>query len=66
MSDEVWKGELRKGSDPGTVVGTLTDRFGWTVSLHGTLQPGGGYSLTATLGDPPESLRVTAIDGEAK
>lgn len=59
-----WTGTLTKGAEPGTVTGTLTDRWGWSVTLHGTLQPGGGYVLTGTLGEPPAALRVPAIDGE--
>ncbi len=66
MTDAVWTGELRKGDMPGTVVGQMSDKWGWVVTLHGTLQPGGGYAITGTLGEPPACLRVPAIDGAAK
>jgi len=49
-----WTGTLAKGIEPGTVVGELVDSWGWKITLHGTLQPGGG--------DPPECLHLPAID----
>ena len=66
MSDPVWRGELRKGDAPGTIVGRMSDKWGWCVAIHGERQADGSYALTGTLGEPPACLRVPAIDGEAK
>lgn len=63
MNDTVWTGELRKGEAHGIVRGEMRDKWGWVVSIYGELQEGGVYKLTGTLGDPPESLRISAIDG---
>lgn len=61
----VWKGTLTKGTEPNTVTGSLTDSWGWSVAIHGERQADGSYVLTGTLGAPPDSLRIPAIDGEA-
>lgn len=61
-----WTGTVDKGHAPNTVVVVVRDRWGWEITLHGTLKPGGGYALAGDIGPPPECLRVPAIDGEAK
>jgi hypothetical protein len=66
VADTIWNGELRKGETAGTISGKLVDSWGWQVTLHGEMQPGGWYKLTGTIGAPPETLRVPAIDGESK
>ena len=51
----VWKGELRGGEQPNTVVGHLVDTGGWRIELAGTLNADGNfYELVGTLGEPPE------------
>jgi len=59
-----WTGSVNKGTEPNTVIVTISDNWGWEITLHGTLAPGGGYPLTGTLGAPPAALRIPAIDGE--
>lgn len=65
VSDEakaVWNGYLERGEQSGTVKGELTDEWGWTVFITGTLRPEGGYRLTGTLGPVPPSLTCPIID----
>lgn len=67
MSDAPqYTGELRKGDEPGTVVGTIRDIFGWPIEIRGTLDKATGtYVLEGRLGRVPDTLRIEAIDGEA-
>ena len=68
MSDDAphYTGELRKGEEPGTVVGTLKDAWGWEIAITGTLVAGTAtYALTGVLGAVPDSLRIETIDGVA-
>lgn len=58
-----YTGSLRRGDQPGTVVGELLDIFGWKIHILGTRQDDGSYLLVATVGDKG-SLRVPAVDGE--
>jgi hypothetical protein len=62
MTDAIWTGTLQKGTEPGTVVGELRDRFGWVVTIRGVLQHGGEYRLEGVLGDPPPALRIHGLD----
>lgn len=56
-------GQLKKGDTEGTIVGYLKEHpWGWTIRLIGTRDPGGGYTLSGTLGEPPQSLRIGLID----
>jgi hypothetical protein len=58
---------MRKGEQPNTIVGELVDQWGWRVELSGTLNPQTRtYALVGALSEPPEKLRIVAIDGEAK
>jgi len=58
-----WTGRIR-AAGTGRIEGWIQDAWGWTVTLTGTRDTeGGGYILEGTLGDPPDSLRVPAIDG---
>jgi hypothetical protein len=59
-----YTGELRRGTEPNTVVGSITDSWGWTIELRGTLDEATRtYVLTGTLGPTPPSLHIEAIDG---
>jgi hypothetical protein len=59
-----YTGTLAKGTEPNTVVGTLTDSWGWTIELRGTLDPATRtYALTGTLGPTPAALHIDTIDG---
>jgi hypothetical protein len=66
MSDSaiVYRGTLTKGAEPNTVVGRLTDSWGWTIELRGTLDlVTRAYRLTGTLGPTPAALHIATIDG---
>jgi len=65
MSENTWKGWLRKGEVAGTVTGELVDSWGWRVQLFGTFDESGRqYVLTGSLGKPPAGLVIEAIDSE--
>lgn len=65
MTDAIWHGALRRGQD-GTVVGHLTDRWGWRVEITGVFNEGAReYELTGMLAEPPATLRVAALDEPA-
>ena len=65
MTDTIWHGALRRGPG-GTLVGELTDRWGWRVEITGVFNEQlREYELTGVLGDPPTALRVAAIDEPA-
>lgn len=51
MTGAAWKGELRKGEQPRTVIGWLKDDgTGRVFNLFGTLKPDGGiYELIGKL-----------------
>jgi hypothetical protein len=56
---------MRKGEETGVVVGEATDEWGWVIKLRAVYDPvARQYVGEGTLGDPPEALRVPAIDGE--
>lgn len=63
MTGAIWTGYLAKGDAPGTVIGRLTDAWGYFVDIRGERQPDGTYKLLGTLGIP-DDLKVQAIDGE--
>ena len=66
MTDaKIWRGELRKGREPGTVEGWLEDPWHWRVAITGTRQADGSYILEGVLSEPPPALRIEAVDGEA-
>ena len=54
---------MLKRDETGAIVGELRDEWGWTIALTATPADGGGYALVGTLGEPPDSLRIAAIDG---
>ena len=56
-----WRGFIRRS--PNGIEGELRDPWGWIVRIHGVHQADGTYSLSGTLGEPPPSLRIGAIDG---
>jgi hypothetical protein len=59
-----YTGELRRGDAPNTVVGSITDSWGWRIELRGTLGPATrAYVLTGTLGPVPPALHIATIDG---
>jgi hypothetical protein len=59
-----YTGELRRGTEPNTVVGRLVDSFGWVIELRGVMDPETrAYVLTGVLGPTPPSLHIEAIDG---
>jgi hypothetical protein len=59
-----YRGTLSKGDAPNTVVGSITDSWGWVIELRGTLDPATrAYVLTGTLGPTPAALHIVAIDG---
>lgn len=63
MTDTIYTGELKRGTEPGTVVGEIRDAFGWAIYIRGTLrEEGGGYTLVGTLGPTPESLKLPLVD----
>lgn len=63
MPDAAFTGQLKKGAAEGTIVGVLTETpTGWSINIVGTRNASGGYTLTGTLGEPPEWLRIPAID----
>ena len=64
MPDTAFTGQLKRGDAPDSIVGYLRESpWGWTIRIFGTRDPGGGYTLTGVLGDPPDGLRIEAIDG---
>lgn len=66
MNEPGYTGTLRKGEEPGTVVGELVDTWGWRLTLFGTLdRDTGTYTLTGTLGDTPPSLRLPGLEEPA-
>ncbi|HEY2623260.1 MAG TPA: hypothetical protein VGI53_07425 [Dyella sp.] len=63
----IYRGTLRKGDEPGIVVGSIQDEWGWAIELRGTLDPATReYVLVGTLAEVPDALRVDAIDGPKK
>lgn len=59
----IWTGWLKRGETQGTVQGEITDQWGWSVYITGTLdKENGGYRLEGRLGPPPDSLRVPIVD----
>jgi hypothetical protein len=59
-----YTGELRRGTEPNTVVGEIRDQFGWVIHITGTLDPATrAYALTGTLGATPAALHIATIDG---
>jgi hypothetical protein len=59
-----YTGTLAKGTEPGTVVGSITDSWGWVIELRGVLDPETrAYVLTGTLGPTPAALHIATIDG---
>ncbi len=65
MPEAKYTGFIRKDQKTGTIVGRLVDNWGWTITLAATPDPAGGYTLTGTLGDVPDALRIPLVDGEA-
>ena len=64
-AEAVWRGWLKRGTEPETVIGELTDHWGWTITLVGKRDAAaGGYALEGRLGEVPAALRVPAIDDE--
>jgi len=64
MSDEApeWTGRIDRCPD-GTLLGKITDCFGFELILTGVRDPDeGGYVLTARAGEVPTGYRVAAID----
>jgi len=64
MSDEppAWTGRIDRCVD-GSLVGELTDVFGFRLILTGKRDiEQGGYVLTARAGEAPAGYRVAAID----
>lgn len=63
----VYAGHLKRGPTPDTIVGVLTDQWGWEIHLEGVRNPaGGGYTLMGRLGAHiPPTLRQPVIDGVA-
>lgn len=67
MPDTAFTGQLKRGNAEGTIVGVLTETpTGWSINIIGTRNASGGYTLTGTLGEPPEWLRIPAIDEPEK
>ena len=62
MSNQIYKGQLKRAAAPDTIEGYISDTWGWTIRLIGTRDPGGGYTLTGTLDTPPPGLRIPLID----
>jgi hypothetical protein len=59
-----YTGELRRGTEPNTVVGEIRDQFGWPIILTGVLDTATReYRLEGRLGPTPPSLHIAAIDG---
>lgn len=64
-----YSGELRNLSkDPKIedIRGQIRDSWGWVITLKAEAQDDGSYKLTGVLGEPPDCLRVPAIDGVKK
>jgi hypothetical protein len=62
----LYDGELRDMStDPKVedIRGFVKDEWGWIITLKAVAQPDGSYKLKGILGEPPDCLRVPAIDG---
>lgn len=54
---------VRKGEEPGTVVGTCTDGWGWEIAFTASWDAARrGYIGQGTLGPVPEALRVAGFD----
>ena len=65
----LYTGELRNLSNNPKIEdirGSLKDEWGWVITLKAEAQPDGSYKLTGILGEPPDCLRVPAIDGVKK
>jgi hypothetical protein len=63
-TDPQYRGTLAKGDTPGTVVGSITDSWGWVIELRGTLDPETrAYRLEGRLGPTPPALHIVALDG---
>ena len=61
-----YTGRIDRAPD-GTIIGRLVDQFGWEIVITGQRDPdAGGYVLQGRVGEPPASLRIPAIDGEAQ
>lgn len=56
-----YTGTLRRGTEPGTIVGSIFDAWNWEITLHGVRQEDGSYKLTGDLGETPPSLRLPVL-----
>jgi hypothetical protein len=56
-----YTGHLDRTAD-GQLTWSIRDPWGWEISGTAAKDPAGGYSLSGTLGPPPASLRIPAID----
>ena len=63
MPDTAFTGQIKRGEAPDRLSDISRKPRGWTIKMFGTRDPGGGYTLTGVLGDPPDVLRIEAIDG---
>ena len=57
-----YTGWLKRGEN-GTVEARITDEWGWSIDITGTFDESSRtYRLDGVLGEPPEKLRVAALD----
>ena len=64
MTDPIYRGSIKKGTEPNTIVGAITDAWGWSVFLKGTRQDDGSYLIEGTLGEVPDALKLPLLDDE--
>lgn len=63
----LYTGRLTRDPKTGAISAWIEDTWRWRISLRGEWDPASGdYILTGDLGEVPDGLRVTAIDGEKK
>lgn len=63
MNPYRWTGTLRRGTEPDTIVGILTDTFGFTIAITGT-RTAEGYTLVGVPGSTPEAYSLPGDDDE--
>lgn len=65
MTSGRYTGRLRRLPD-GRLEGFIIDEWLWPITFVAELDPAtGDWVVTGQLGDPPDSLRVPAIDDKA-
>lgn len=59
----IWAGKLHRDGD--TLRGIARDLLGWSADATVTRRGDGDYDFALVLHEPPDALRIEAVDGAA-